>query len=111
MLSQWRHNSTYAAYDLTAGDSNMLTISATRPQGHAIVVLAPKRNKVTVRAVLMGTDQLAMPAITTANRLSIVYQGAGGAEPMLAPIPRHGQGRRAVARDVVVANSDVALVF
>jgi hypothetical protein len=59
----------------------------------------------------MGSDQLAMPAMTTANSLSIVYQRAGGAEPMLSPIPTVGQGGRAVGRDVVVAASDVGLVF
>ncbi|MCU0691496.1 MAG: hypothetical protein MUF54_08845, partial [Polyangiaceae bacterium] len=111
VLNRWTHNSSYAGYDLTVGDSNILTISASRPEGHAIVVLVPKRSKATVRAVLMGSDQLAMPAMTTANSLSIAYQGAGGAEPLLAPIPRHSQGGRAVARDVVVDASDVALVF
>jgi hypothetical protein len=41
VLSQWMHNSSYAAYSLVVGDSSILTISASRPGGHAIVVLVP----------------------------------------------------------------------
>ncbi len=112
VIGQWQQTAAYDEYALAIGHRNMITITATKADKHAVVIVDAYKPEI-IRTVVVGNRPFAVPAVFTEKGLSLVYSNSIGAEPTLSLIdpdqpPPAGFGLGQMERVVV---SDGKQVF